>query len=298
MAKKAKAVSTPKETKKPGYKKTIWLTIAAGFLLLITNSAIWVNRQIFNSANFTNTVTTSLTSESSREAIAQEVTDRMFEDRPIAKRIAGNFSTKLVSGVLATDQFNAVLSTAVNKLQVYATSSNQQSVEIDFTGIKDILARVSNVAESLGSQVTIDTEKIPDNIQIVNEENIPDFYRAGVVMSWLAPITFIIALLLLAYPYRKKLNLSRRLLTLQGSIITLVGIFALLLGPLFKPPVLSTIDKQTSRTVVGNLYDAFIATFNTQTYYMIGFGLLMILAGVIWYAIPSIKKFANSKLSK
>ena len=96
--KKTKTVSDNKS-----YKKVVFLSTISGFFLLISNTAIWLNNQVFDTTNFTNTVTTSLTSESSRNAISQNITDRIYEDRPIAKRVAGDFTTKIIGGLLATD---------------------------------------------------------------------------------------------------------------------------------------------------------------------------------------------------
>ncbi len=298
MAKKeATSSKTTKTTKdkKTKLSSIIWLTIAASFLLTITNSAIWVNQQIFNSENFTETVTTSLTSESSRNAIASQVTERIFEDKPIAKRLVGNFSEKLISGLLATDQFENVLGVAVDKLQVYATSENQQDVEIDLTGIKSVITQVTNIADTLGSDVTVETSNVPDTISLVQEENIPDFYRVGVVLMWLAPISLIGAMILLLIPYKKKWHNNKVTLITQGTVVAIGGMFALLIGPLFRAPLLAQVNTSNGRVVVGNLYDAFIATFNSQTLWLIIIGLLAIVVGLSIYFVPYVSKLISER---
>ncbi len=277
------------------YRRTILLSILAGFFLLIANSAIWVNNQIFDTQAFTSTVTTSLTSESSRTAMAQEITDKVFENRPIAKRIAGDFSTKLVSGLLATEQFNNLLTPAVERIQAYTTSSNQETVSVDLAGVKDIITRITNISANLGNEVTIETENIPDQIILLNADNVPDFYRIGIIFLWLAPLAFIAALALLAYPYIKRLNDRKRIVAVQGSIITVFGLIGLLVGPLFKPPVLSSINSPNGRVIVGNLYDAFIATFNSQTILLALLGVLMVLISTAWIGYPYAKTAISSK---
>lgn len=285
-----------KQEQKPNvsYKKTILLSIFAGFFLLIANTAIWMNNQIFDTDAFTTTVTNSLTSESSRTAMAQEITDRMFEDRPIVKRIAGDFSTKLVSGLLATDQFNNLLTPAVERIHAYTTSANQETVAVDLSGIKDVITRVSNISSNLGADVNVDTDRVPDEIVLLNADNVPDLYRIGVVFLWVAPITFISALVLLAYPHLKRLNDKKKIIAIQGSIITLFGLIGLLVGPLFKPPVLSNIPGPNGRVIVGNLYDAFISSFNTQTIFLALFGVLMVLVATTWAGYP----YAKSAFTK
>jgi hypothetical protein len=277
------------------YRKTIILSIVACFLLLISNTAIWMNNQVFDSQAFTNTVTTSLTSESSRTAMSQEITDRIFQDRPIVKRVAGDFSTKIISGLLATDQFRNVLTPAVERIQAYATSSNQEDVVIELAGIKDVIVRITNIAENAGREVNVEPENIPDQITLLEANNVPDLYKIGVVFLWLAPVSFLIAILLLAYPYFKHLNDNKKTVALQGSIITLFGLLGLLVGPLFKPPVLANVSGPNGRVIIGNLYDAFISTFNSQTILLALVGVLMILISTIWIGYPYAKNVISTR---
>jgi hypothetical protein len=271
------------------YKKIIWFSLLAGVLLLITNSAVWVNRQIFNTDNFTHTVTTSITSESSRTAIAQNITDKIFTDRPIAQRIAGDFSTKIIGGLLDTDQFNNVLTVAVQRMQVYVTSDNQEDVTIELGSVKDVITQLTAVSETLGREAKVNPDNIPDQIVLIEEEDVPDLYSASVVMLWLAPISLVASLILLAYPYFKKWQVPKKILLVQGVLITLVSLLGYLVGPMFKPPVLSQI-KYESRTVVGNLFDAFIATFNSQTVFLTLIGVLLALIGTAWIGYPRFKE--------
>ncbi len=283
-----------KQKNKISLTKIFILSIVASILLLVTNSAFWINKQIFNTTNFTSAVTTSLTSESSRNAIAERITDRIFADRAIARRVAGNFSTQIVSGILATDQFTGVLDSAVTRLHTYASSSNQENIDIDLTGIKDIIVKVTNASAALGKDITISAEDIPDTITIIEESKIPDFYRLGVVFLWMAPVAFIFAVLLLAYPHLKFRNDTKYLLILQATIVTLVGLFGLLFGPLFKPPVLSSINEPSGRIIVSNIYDSFISTFNSQTLVMVSVGITALFIGIFWYLYPTLKNIIRT----
>ncbi len=290
--KKLKVVE--KQKNKISLTKIFILSIVASILLLVTNSAFWINKQIFNTTNFTSAVTTSLTSESSRVAMAERITDRIFADRAIARRVAGNLSTQIVSGILATDQFTGVLDSAVTRLHTYASSSNQENIDIDLTGIKDIIVKVTNASEALGKDIKIRADNVPDTITIIEESKIPDFYRLGVVFLWMAPVAFIFAVLLLAYPHLKYRNDTKSLLILQATIITLVGLFGLLFGPLFKPPVLSSINEPSGRIIVSNIYDSFISTFNSQTLVMVSVGIIALFIGLFWYLYPTLKNIIRT----
>jgi energy-converting hydrogenase Eha subunit E len=294
MSKMSRSSSKNNEIRNTSRRKLIWFSIFAGFLLLITNSAYWFNNQIFNKDNFTSTVTTSLTSESSRFAIAENVTNRIFTDRPIAKRVAGDFTTKIISGLLDTEQFKSILAMTVERTQAYATSSNQEDVVIELGTVKDILTQITAISESLGREATIDPENIPESIVLINEENVPDLYSYGVVLLWVAPITLTSALLLLAYPYIKKRGDSKRILFTQGIIIMLTSFIGFLVGPLFRPPVLAQISVE-NRTVVGDLFDAFIATYNSQTALLALVGLSAVVISSAWIGYPHIKKAVGNK---
>jgi len=290
-----KTIETKIKENQKSVKNIIIMSLFAGFLLLLTNSAAWVNNQIFNTDNFTNTVTTSLTSESSRVAISQNITDKIFIDKPIAKRVAGDFSTKIIGGLLATDQFSSVVSTAAERMQVYVTSNNQEDVTIELGGVKDILAQLTNVSESLGREVSIDSSNIPDRITLIEEKDIPDLYLAGVVMLWIAPVTLIFALVLLVYPYVKRGDNRKYILLQQGIVVTLVSFMGYLIGPLFRPPVLAQISVE-NRVVIGNLYDAFIATFNNQTAFVTLSGITMIVIATILISYPRLRTaYLNTK---
>src|SRR5690606_22608926 len=95
------------------WKLTLGLVILAGILRGVASSALWVNHYVFNTDTFSSVVTTSLTSESSRQAIAQGITDRALSDRPVLKKVAGDVPVRLMSGLLGTTQATNLIDTAV-----------------------------------------------------------------------------------------------------------------------------------------------------------------------------------------
>lgn len=259
--------------------QAFWFSVLAGFLLLITNSAIWVNRYIFDTGNFSNVVTTSLTSESSRRAIAQGVTDRVFADRPVLKNVVGDIPVNIVSGLLGTEQATKAIDVVATRLQTRVTSSEPTPIAVDLSGIKNVLTQLYNVSTNLGREPQINPENIPSEIVLVDEDDIPNLYRASVVFLWLAPLALIGAAVSLIYTYVKNKKEYKLILVIQGACIAGVGMLALLVGPLFRPPLLSKLGTESGRTVIGNLYDAFITTFNAQTGFFIGIGIVMMLSG-------------------
>jgi hypothetical protein len=297
------AVSTSNSAKPVSpLAKTFWLSVLAGFLLLIANSAIWLNNYVFNEDNFSNVVTTAITSESSRQAIAERVTDAAFQDRPVLKKVAGDVSTKIVSGLLATNQADTAISEVTRRLNVVLTSNNPEPVVFDLTGIKGIVSQLVNVSASLGREPQVDPANIPDEIVILDTANLPNFYKWSVAFLWIAPLAFIGGAAALLYPYLKRNRQIKPMLLTQGAVITAFGLLGLLVGPLFRPPLLANVKTSQGRVVIGNIYDGFIATFNAQTRLIIVFGIIIILiAGAMYIyqvAVPAIKNHRQSKPAK
>ncbi|MBP7807328.1 hypothetical protein KA047_02420 [Candidatus Saccharibacteria bacterium] len=274
--------------------KTFWLSILAGFLLLISNSAIWVNNYIFDDQNFSSVVTTAITSESSRTAIAESVTNKVFADRPVLKKVAGDVSTNIISGLLGTTQANNAISEVVQRLNVLVTSNSPQPVVLDLSGVKNILTQLVDVSTSLGREPKVNPDSIPSEITLLDTDNLPNFYRFSVAFLWMAPLAFIGALASIAYPYIKPTRQFKPMLLMQGAVVTAFGLLALLVGPLFRPPLLANVDTSQGRVVIGNIYDGFITTFNTQSRYLLGLGVLMMLVSAAMYVyqivIPSMKQ--------
>lgn len=271
-------------------QKLIVTSLVAGLLLMIVNSAIWVNQQVFDTKNFTNTAVTAISSESSRKAIGGSITDQILRDNPVVKNIAGDQLTNLFSGLLGTDQANKLLTATVTRLQIYVTSSNQKDVDIDLSGLKDTLTRVAEIRG--GDQPSrINPDKIPSKIVLIESKNVPNLYNYGVILTWVAVGGFVIAGLLLAKPYMSDRSKYLSIMIVQGASFILVGLVSLLIGPIFRPSVLEPFQNPNGRVVVGNLYNAFIATFNSQTMIFIWLGIGLIALSIVIRLAPKVLKY-------
>jgi hypothetical protein len=268
-------------------KRLIITSLIAGLLLVIVNTAVWFNRQVFDMESFTETAVTSITSASSRTAISSRIVDEALKDNPVIKGVAGDRAVSLVSGLLDSTLADKLLTASVSKLQIYVTSKNQQDVDIDLTGLKAILTRVIEVSGN--NQPTINTANIPDKIVIIQAKNVPDLYNYGIILTWLAPLGFLVAGALLALPYSSDRKHYPSIMTVQGILLVIVGLVSLLVGPLFRPEVLEPFQNANGRIVVGNLYDAFMSTFNSQTMILIYLGLLVCVVALIVRMYPRLK---------
>lgn len=265
----ANSKDSPHHSRLSFLKVPFLLSALAALLLIIATSALWFNQYVFDSKNFTSIATQSLLSASSRDALAAGITDRVLEERPAVRSVVGDQSTKLISGLLDTDQAQALFSRAILKLQTTITSKNPQPIELNLSGLKDtlgqILAVVGKITDKTPEEQRIQVGDIPDKIVLVDTAKLPNIYTTGMVLLWVGPLFLLVALVLLALPIYRHWRSPDELtpvLFVQGAVLCIGGLFALLIGPLFKPPILANVPGENGRVIVENLYLAFIGKFN------------------------------------
>lgn len=250
-------------------------TIVAAVLLVVANSAIWVNRTMFNTTKFTKVTSDALLSQSSRSALAGKIVDSALQDQPSVRAVVAEPATNFIAGLLNTQQAQNSLSKVVAKVQILITSKRPEPVVYDLSGIKTTVTKLLTLANK--DEATVRVDQIPDSITIFDATKLPSFYKAGVILSFLAPLAALLAVVMLAYPHTRKRFTTAKLLTAQGIALVTAALFALLVGPLFRPPILAQVSDANLRVVVENVYNAFIATFNHQTYYLLGIGVFLLL---------------------
>lgn len=269
----------------------ILLSLLAALLLVIANSALWFNKYIFNGDNFTQITTQAIEQESSRTALATAITDKIMEDRPRLKQVIDEPVIKLTSGLLGSDLTQTALTKTVSQFQVILTAEKPEDASLDLSSIKQTLPQVIAVAGNISDRdteaATLRVEDIPDTITIVNANDVPNIYRLGVALLWIAPIAALVAVMIfiyLIYRARYSRKISAIVLAVEGGMLIVVGLFALALGSLLQPSILANVPNANMRIVVDNMYQAFIATFNSQTQviFMIGILLIIVALLVLW----------------
>ncbi len=113
-----------------------------GLLLMLLASSVWFNRYLFDTDNFTTVATAALTEDSTSKALANEVTDRLLDGRPLLKRTINDRVVGLVAALLESDLSDQVMQKSVSRLQIMLTSRDPQPVEIDLTPVKTVLVQV------------------------------------------------------------------------------------------------------------------------------------------------------------
>ncbi len=240
------------------------ILVLTGLLLLLAQSAFWLNHTIFDKQTFTSTVTPVIQSDASHQAIASTITSQILADNPVVERLIGKNVTALIMGILGTDLGQQLQSNLIDRSYAYLTTDNPKPIAINLEPIKVPLEKVTQVLESRGTDVTIDASKIPDTIVLFNPSNLPDLYSYGVAMLWLGPLFWLSFLVLsVLYVYLGRHNYPRRVYILGGVIIT-ASIIGLFVGPTLVPPIVAQVPMSELRGIVNQLMNELLASFTTQ----------------------------------
>lgn len=279
-------------------RRFIYITaIIAGFLLVVANSAFWANRYVFNQTRFAEVTVQTLTSEDSRVAIADAVTETIYRDRPITRTVLAGPTGEILQNMLQSQPAESAMRRTAAALHSAMTSKQKQTISLDLTSIKSVLSIIAGVSGGRVSE-SFDPANIPDRIVLFDSSKLPNLYAYAATAPIVGMVSMLCAVALLAVPYIRSMWAWQRIVRIQGLVVTAAGLLALSTGPIFRPAVTGLISEATQRTVTTDLYNAFVATFNTQTMYVVAIGILMILAPWIYQAVSYIAQWSATKISQ
>jgi len=248
-----------------------WKKVLSGVLLtlgaitfFLAQSTLWVSNNFFNEDVFVGTVQEVLSTEESRQAIANTIVHTALENNPVAEQLIGKQATALVTGLLGTDIVGQLFDRVAHRAYAYLTSSNRQDIAINLESVKDPLTKIVAIAERGDRDVKFDPSKIPDSITLVDSESLPDIsayirmilFASGLL--WFATIASFVT-----YIYLNRMRLVRSIYWVGASIIivSLIGLFS---GPFIPPAIASLVNVIEVRSVVEDLTEALLYPFQVQ----------------------------------
>lgn len=242
----------------------IVILIVAAALLLVAQSAYWLNHTVFDKQAFTSIVTPIVNSDATRSAVATTIVNEAFADRPLINRLIGNNVTALVSGLLGTDLAVQMTSAVISKSYDYLTTPDPQPVTLDLIAIKAPLEKITELLESRGRDVAINPDNIPDSITLLDPSSLPNTYGYSVFLLWFGPLCWIgFVLFSILYIYLGRRIYPRRVYIL-GGIIIVASCIGLLVGPLLPPPISAQVPIPELRSTVQTLIESLLAPFTQQ----------------------------------
>ncbi len=298
MAKTSK--QTEKMAKKLNWKRYLLVTLAT-VLLMTASLTVWIRNNVYNSERFSNTVVTAITSESSRSAIASEVTDKVFAGRPIAGRVLTSPTQSLIESLLNNDRFQGILTTVATKVNQRITKGNPQPIVIDISSFTNVITTVKQVIAP-DADFTVPTGDAA-KITLLKADALPDIHRAGQFLLVLLPAT-LLALAAIAVAGWFTVGRKATWFKLAGSVM-LISSVVLLAFNFSGGPLLASFAQDSNQSIVlQNIYNAFTANFEHFQYLLGGFGIVLVAFGYSlerrnWPAdvLASIKRAINKPRS-
>ena len=277
------AVKSASFNKKTLLRRGFYVSIVVSLLLSMT--ALWLHTTFYSSDNLANTASEVLREESSRIAISNIVVDKIFEDRPVIGALAAPRLAPVISGLLNTDISANMVNKAVEELRLTIVSSRAvEPVTLNLVPIKSTIASVQSVADRSEADTIINPEEIPDQVTILNFDEIPNYSEQGLVVLWLGPLSFAFMTVGIGvWIYRGRNFALYRRIQIIGVLGLIASIIALLVGPLTGPIVVRNVQDINGQTILNNLYDALLSPFNQQAYVV---ALVSVLAIILSFALP------------
>lgn len=263
------------------------LLVLLGASFFLAQSSLWVHHVVFDEASFTARTTAVLTSQQSRDSIAESITNKVFEDRPVADRILGERTKNFVSSLLGSDISEATLQRVVSTSYVYFTTADRKDIAIDLTSIKDPLTKIVSFVESRGRTVALNTDEMPSEIVLVKSNELPNISHYMQLLIFTGALLWLIAIgSAIGYIFLSREHRIRRIYIALAVLAAVCGI-ALFTGPFIPPAIASLVNAVPMRSVASSLATTFIAPFAQQLAItlaiLIGAGLVVYFRGAfVW----------------
>lgn len=214
---------------------------------------IWFSNTILDRENFVNTTTQVLTTEASRNAIAEEVVTIVQKNAPIIGTITSPIITKIVVGVLDTNLFLTIYTKLSEEIYFQLTTPNPSALEIE----------LGEVASFIGPLILDQNPEFlnnfPNKITIIGKNEIPSLYKFSNYLSILGPILFISGLAIVGLIWRRSIDKRNYFISL-GLITATSGFLVFALIPVVGNLITSGLSSPNSIFIITSLYSTFTKT--------------------------------------
>ncbi len=269
------------------YPIKLGLLIAViSLLVLISLTALWLQRNIYDTERFTTITTKVFAKESSRQSIGHLVSSRVLEATPTLKSLLSERLAGHVANLLGTQQAQAVVERLARESQLLVTSPRQDPVVLQLSGIKSAIVSVQEMAGRTDATTHLDASRIPDEVMIIDTAQLPNIHQYAIIVLWLGPLSAVLVLILLAWWVRR----SGKVAAVKRTQIALLvigssALVALAIGPLVEPLFISVGHDAPSQTLLHNLYAGFMAPFRTQALLLAGVALVLLVLLTVWHKV-------------
>lgn len=275
-------------------KYNLLFSILATILILIAGISFWFYKEVYNKDNFQKHVSTAITTQESRDAIASLIIEQGFKNRPVLRNLFAEQAESALAGLLDGPRVQNILNRFILRVYDSLFSTEPKAISIDLSSIKNIVSRLSLIIESVTDK-DIQNVQIPDAIVLVRAGDIPSIASFGLTLLWIGPIALITGLGLVIWLFWRahdRASISKIL----GGCLAVGSLIMLLLTAWYKPVILAMFKDSYARTVGEQIFNEFLTSLNNQYYFLLFIGILFILGGYIYkrYYAPSPVKTKSS----
>lgn len=283
---------------------SVILLILGSITLLLAQSAYWTNHNIFNQERFTQITIDSLTTESSRDAIAATIVDKSLADKPLIKQLAGERMEAFISGLLGSDISIGLMENISSRAYEYLTTENRNDISVNLSAVSSTVSVVMNLANKIqpDSQIANTQIEIPSEIVLVSSDSLPNLSGVVKLVLFLQPLLWLTSILFFGiYIYIGRKQYAKRVYKVGSSIIA-VGLIGLLTGPLILPQILAAVPEVNIRPLVENFASGFLNPFINQMYIMLAVTVISLLLfsqrDALLKMLSSVESKARKKFTK
>lgn len=243
--------------------KVFGIIISVLFVWIFVFS-VWYSNNILNQEKFVTTTSQILQSESTRNAISNEVVTVIKVRNPIIGTISEPLLINLLTSVMDSELYTNVTTRMAKQLQLQLTSANPRELQVDLSPAKMVLNPLFKRADS-------DLlNRIPDNIVVIRKNQIPSLYKFGTFLTISGPILLIVALVILGLIWKKILN-KRNYIVVLSLTFAASGLLVYFLVPAVGNYIVAQTDSSNIALIINNIYAAFTSPISQfSTYVLVG----------------------------
>jgi len=252
--------------------------VLAVLLLFIGNLELWAYRTISDTSRFVAVAEDALAREDVRDALATRIVESLLADSPRLLDRVRDTLIPIVSGLLGTDRFQAVLVDIAAQLHRALTRGEQVLVTIRSQALQDAISTAVRVlAPNQESALTQADGTLAINLFATRD--LPSYQREIAILRWTGLAAGIIGLALLLLPVLVRRD--RAALRLAG----LVPVGIALLTVIFMVVAERVIDLQIrdgpTNTVVAGIADELFELLTLQTLAALVIGIALVASSAI-----------------
>jgi hypothetical protein len=237
---------------------------------------IWIRNNIYNSQHFADTLVSAITTESSRTAIAGQITDKVYENRPIAGRVLADPTQNVIESLLKNDRFSNVLTTVATKVNQRITTGNTSAIVIDISSFSTVINAVKQVIAPT-ADFTVPTGDAA-KITLLKANALPDIHRFGQFLLILLPIT-LLGLAALAIATWVKIARKATWFKLVGLVFVISSVLLITFNYTGGSLLSSYAQTPNESIILQNIYSAFTVNFEHFQYMLGSIGVVLVAFG-------------------